>query len=68
MLLWNNDRCLKCGGCVAVCQSSALMLYETYLKIDQEKCIACGACVKICPMTALKLEKKEKTKSKVAKK
>jgi ferredoxin len=53
----NVDKCMLCGGCVAVCPpGNVLTLYETALEINQEKCTHCDSCVKICPMGALSLE------------
>ncbi|OYT33351.1 4Fe-4S ferredoxin [Archaeoglobales archaeon ex4484_92] len=49
-------KCAYCGACVAVCNTGAAELIETYLEIHREKCIGCAACVKVCPVGALKLE------------
>ena len=50
-----NDKCLKCGGCVAVCPHNALALKD---KIEcNEKCVSCGICVKFCPVGAISLKK-----------
>lgn len=59
MMAWNIDRekCLRCGGCVAVCPVLALELEESGLKNDKSKCILCGICQKMCPVGAIKVEK-----------
>ena len=56
-LCWDKEKCLLCGGCLAVCPpGNVLMIKGEVLEIDQKKCIACGKCVKTCPMGALVLE------------
>jgi ferredoxin len=47
--------CIWCGGCVAVCPSNALTLFETIVKIN-ERCNGCRACMRFCPMGAIKEE------------
>uniref|UniRef100_A0A7J2TI50 4Fe-4S ferredoxin n=1 Tax=Archaeoglobus fulgidus TaxID=2234 RepID=A0A7J2TI50_ARCFL len=50
----NRRKCAYCGACVAVCDSLALELVETFLEIN-ENCTGCSVCVKVCPMGALSL-------------
>jgi ferredoxin len=55
-----NNKCLRCGGCVAVCPQNALRLRK---KIDcDDRCVECGICAKFCPVGAItinfSLEKK----------
>ncbi|MCK4968223.1 MAG: 4Fe-4S binding protein [Candidatus Aenigmarchaeota archaeon] len=53
----DNDKCLRCGGCVSVCRVVAIDLDETKgIKIDS-KCTSCGICVTFCPVRALLLKK-----------
>ncbi|MCU0609063.1 MAG: 4Fe-4S binding protein [Chitinispirillaceae bacterium] len=49
----NNDLCDRCGTCISVCASSALVLMPDALHVDQCTCTDCGSCVKICPFAAL---------------
>lgn len=53
----DKEKCLRCGGCVAVCPKLALDLTEHGIVCDPKKCIDCGICVKFCPVEALSLEK-----------
>ena len=49
---WNEDECMHCGACTAVCFSQALTMdTETrQLNFNTEKCIVCELCVKACPL------------------
>ncbi|MBN1212451.1 MAG: 4Fe-4S binding protein [candidate division Zixibacteria bacterium] len=50
------EKCLHCGGCVPVCPTDALELFEAGLTCDEERCVYCGDCVLFCPVKALELE------------
>ncbi len=52
----NNEKCMRCGGCVGVCPVNALELTEFGLKCDKN-CTLCGICAKFCPVGAIKVEK-----------
>lgn len=55
-IIHNDDLCVDCGACTAVCIPGALYLDEKgSLIFDPEKCHACGHCVKACPMRAIDL-------------
>ena len=45
--------CMYCGGCVGVCPTNSLELFETELRINDKTCIRCGRCVKFCPVKAI---------------
>ncbi|MFP4116947.1 MAG: DUF362 domain-containing protein [Candidatus Aenigmatarchaeota archaeon] len=49
----NKDKCLRCGGCVAVCPVQALELTENGVQVDEDECIDCGNCEKVCPVGAI---------------
>ncbi|MEM5798408.1 MAG: 4Fe-4S binding protein [Candidatus Aenigmatarchaeota archaeon] len=51
----DKGKCLRCGGCVAVCPVLAIHLTEHGIEIDSKKCIKCGKCVAFCPVGALKI-------------
>lgn len=57
-MAWTLDKskCIKCGGCVAVCPVGALEL-QTHPEIDTKKCVLCGSCAKACPIAAIKVER-----------
>ncbi len=53
MVRVNHEKCLYCAGCVGVCPTDAITLYETIIEIDNEKCVNCLTCVKFCPVGAM---------------
>ncbi|MFB6076255.1 MAG: DUF362 domain-containing protein [Candidatus Aenigmatarchaeota archaeon] len=55
----NNDKCLRCGGCVSVCPTDALNLTEYGIEIDREKCIECSNCEDFCPVGSIKITEEE---------
>jgi len=57
MVKVEDNICLWCGGCTAVCPHQALELEGRLLKVDQDKCVECGLCVKFCPVGAIKGER-----------
>lgn len=54
----DDERCIHCGACTAVCPSSALHLdrADFEVKLDREKCIMCTLCVDACPVRVLGIE------------
>jgi len=56
-IIWQEDNCVHCGACTAVCPSNTLnMDRKTWeLKFDREKCLLCGLCVKACPLQVMAL-------------
>ncbi|MBU5557661.1 MAG: 4Fe-4S binding protein [Candidatus Aenigmatarchaeota archaeon] len=57
-MAWTLDKnkCLRCGGCVAVCPVGALELH-VHPEIDTKKCVLCGTCAKACPVSAITVKK-----------
>ncbi len=51
----DEDRCVTCGLCTAVCRSGALTLSGEALVFDKDKCVYCEACVIACPRRAVSL-------------
>lgn len=51
---WNNDACIFCGVCEAVCGYDAVKVDKTEKKVsfDMDKCVYCGKCAKSCPTNA----------------
>jgi ferredoxin len=51
----DEDRCVHCGACTAVCRTGALALSPETMEVlfVPEKCVACGQCELACPMRAL---------------
>jgi Na+-translocating ferredoxin:NAD+ oxidoreductase subunit B len=58
----SEERCQKCGKCVARCQVNAVTLSgpEGRAQVNLSRCIGCGLCVTTCAPEALNLVKKEK--------
>jgi ferredoxin len=54
----NEESCMHCGLCTALCPSRALHLnLETRLvDFDRDKCTACNMCVTVCPVRAMVME------------
>lgn len=51
----DEERCVHCGACTAVCRTEALSLDRGTMEVlfAPEKCAACGQCELACPMKAL---------------
>jgi len=51
----DEECCVHCGACTAVCRTGALALDPTTLEVLflPEKCAACGQCETACPTQAL---------------
>jgi ferredoxin len=54
-ILLDDERCVTCGLCTAVCRSGALTLEGDTLVFDKDKCVYCEACVHACPRRAIAL-------------
>ena len=55
---FNEDRCVSCGMCMAVCHHKALSLNPTTWKMefDRDACILCEQCVKVCPLEVIQVK------------
>jgi len=52
----DEDACVLCGLCTAVCRPGALTLdVDGSLEFDKDKCVYCEACVVACPRRAVTL-------------
>lgn len=52
-LLWDAERCIHCGRCVAPCKNRAHSLRDGRHHFEPELCGLCGTCVEQCPAHAL---------------
>jgi L-aspartate semialdehyde sulfurtransferase ferredoxin len=54
-IIWQEDNCVHCGACTAVCPSGALKMNmdDWSLEFDKEKCMVCELCVKACPLNVM---------------
>lgn len=57
----NEDKCMQCGMCTALCPSSALTVdvKTRLLAFDKEKCTVCARCIRICPVGAMRMDAPE---------
>ena len=55
---FNEDKCVSCGMCLAVCHQKALSLNPTTWKIEfnRDSCILCEQCVSVCPLEVIQVE------------
>jgi len=52
----DEEACVLCGLCTAVCRPGALTLdADAALQFDKDKCVYCEACVVACPRRAVTL-------------
>ena len=58
VVCWENNVCVHCGACTAVCTSKALSLdpETAELRFDNGKCLACGMCTQACPTGAMHVD------------
>ena len=58
VLVWNQEYCRHCFGCIANCSRKALTLDHDrgVLNYDIRKCIRCNSCIKACYTGALHAE------------
>lgn len=54
----NRERCLTCGGCIAICPSDAIKMSRDTVIINVNECIGCGLCIKYCALGAISQEEK----------
>lgn len=56
-IIRNEDECIDCGACTAVCPSGALtMNKQDELQFDKDKCLVCELCIKACPIGVIDVE------------
>jgi len=56
-IVLNQDQCIHCGSCSAVCFADALTMNKVSRELifKPEKCIACELCIKACPLQLFEL-------------
>ncbi|TAK92942.1 4Fe-4S dicluster domain-containing protein [Patescibacteria group bacterium] len=54
----DEEKCLQCGACTAVCPTNALYIQRPEMTVifDMEKCSACELCVAACPAKAMEVK------------
>jgi len=54
----NEEQCISCGACTAICPSQALFIDRPSMivQFDGEKCIVCQLCTRACPVRAMEVK------------
>jgi len=57
-IIYNKDKCVDCGACIAVCPTNAISMEEPSweLTFDASKCVRCKQCVPACPLRAINID------------
>ena len=58
----NEDRCIGCGKCAAVCHQSAIVMENGKAKVLEYSCDGLGRCLPSCPADAIYTETIEDTR------
>lgn len=61
MLLYKENKCIKCGLCIKSCPQGALSFENGTIFTDMIKCARCMKCIKACPSEALYSKSNEMT-------
>jgi ferredoxin len=48
----DTEKCVRCGGCVDLCPTTAIAFENDVVVIDPQICLECETCIKVCPMKA----------------
>ena len=56
-IIRNEEKCVMCGACTAICPTGALFLERPSMEVhfDGDHCIVCQLCLKVCPMRAMEV-------------
>jgi len=59
----DEEKCIQCGACTAVCPTGALCVQRPEMKIDfnMKKCSVCELCVPACPTRAMEIRPTKET-------
>lgn len=55
---FEEEKCIHCGNCTAVCFAGALIMNkETWkLEFDKNKCVVCELCIPACPIHLFEID------------
>ena len=56
-IIRNDEKCIMCGACTAICPTNALYLERPSMEVgfNSDSCVVCQLCVKICPVKAMEV-------------
>lgn len=56
-IIQNEEKCVSCGACTAICPSGALYLErpDMTVQFNSDRCVVCHLCLKACPMRAMEV-------------
>lgn len=54
-LLFNAEKCIRCGRCVPACPENAITMEKGAVTIEASSCTHCGQCAEACPASALEM-------------
>ena len=55
--LFDNEACISCGRCIAICPGKALQFNaDKHIQADYSACIRCYCCAEVCPADAIHIE------------
>ncbi|HKL60174.1 MAG TPA: NIL domain-containing protein [Sphaerochaeta sp.] len=55
-LNFQEDKCINCGACTAVCSPKSLFMDKDWKLVhDPDLCVLCGLCVQACPLQLFSL-------------
>ena len=50
----DNENCVSCGACTAVCEVGALNMDSDWqIQLDKNRCLGCKLCIKACPTRSI---------------
>lgn len=54
----DEDKCIHCGACTAVCPTGALAVSKPSMAVDfnKKKCSVCELCVPACPVRSMQVK------------
>jgi len=69
VLLFQSEKCLKCGRCIEICPAKANKIIGNELQLNRNSCQSCGECTKpeVCLLSLRKVEGKSVTAEEVIK-
>ncbi len=55
----DENRCVACGACEAVCPKSAIAVWKgCFAAVKEELCVGCGICGRTCPAGCIEVKER----------